>query len=111
MEYHNPSGGWASWGNPPGVKRSLVLKVGKRQFHLSIHEFLLWHHGVNDVLNLRAGVTCFLCARVRCHDLHVKPESPRQIASSILCVVRRRILPTRVRKLTVVCHVRCSLQL
>ena len=84
--------------NPPDIRWVLVLKVGK-QFDLSIQEFLLRHHGVDDVFNLRTGVTCFLCARVRCHDLHVKLESHRQIASRIMCNVRCRILPTSLRKL------------
>ena len=87
-----------------------MLKVGKSQFDLSIQEFLLWNYGLDDVSNLRPGVICFLCARVRCDDLPVKLESHRQIAPGIVCGVRRRILPTSLRKLSVVSHVRCSFQ-
>jgi hypothetical protein len=54
-----------------------VLKVDKDEFDLGLQQFLLWNDGVDDILNLHPGVTCFMSARVRCHELPVKLESQR----------------------------------
>ena len=53
--------GWYS----PAIKLPIVFKVDMYEFDLGIQQYLFWHDGVDNVLNLRPGVTCFLSARVR----------------------------------------------
>ncbi|MBN2294417.1 MAG: hypothetical protein JXM70_18455, partial [Pirellulales bacterium] len=104
-----PRGEWPD-GTQPGIRWALVPKVGKCQIDFSIQKLLLGNYGIHDVLNLHPRILCFRSAWVRCHHLHVKLERRGQIAFRILCGVRRRILPARLRKLSVVSHVRCSFQ-